>query len=498
MSSTVLLTIIIISVYLLISVIISAGVARKYKMTTLADIFTASKSLGVLALCMAVFGAQITAFSILGGPGLAYNLGYPTLGYVMGPVIAAPVAFFVIGYRVWVLSRKYNYLTPVQFFESRFASGIPKYVMAVLQLILLVPYVLICGIGAGTILSVMTDGLVPYSAGAFIILLICSWTAYSGGMRGTAYTNIFQGILIFVVMFLMLFYTFKGIGGAEIIAGINEKMISLGGQGLQNPKMWIPYSLLATGLSNGVYAHILIRNMSADSPRTIKRNMILYPFLLGIFWSIAVLLGVWGSIAVPGLQGAATEDIVPLLAQKYAPAWMIGLLGAGILATVMTTLDALVLTMSSMFSEDLYKPLVYSRRTAEMTDKKQKNISQMFIIIISVIVYILTLIKPASILSIGTFSFAGTASLVPAYIACLYWKRATKEAVITSALIGTVSSALWAFEILPASSTLGFFYGFPAFVLAAAAAVIVSLLSGKKDKSAENEFFSAFKDTYSS
>ena len=170
----------IIGIYLLVSVAIGVYVTRKYKIANLADIFTANRSLGLIALAFAVFGSQVTAFGILGGPGLAYVKGYSALGYIVGPFIAAPVAFFVIGYRVWVLGSEKNYLTPVQLFSDRFESKTARNVIAVMQIILLIPYVVSCGIGAGQILYVMSGGAVPYWAGSLLILIISCWTAYSG------------------------------------------------------------------------------------------------------------------------------------------------------------------------------------------------------------------------------------------------------------------------------------------------------------------------------
>lgn len=488
--STVTLTILIIAGYLGISIAIGAWVSKRYQMATVADIFTASKSLGIVALSMAIFGSQISAFGILGGPGLAYQHGYSSLSYLVGSLIGAPVGFFIVGYRTWVLNRNRNYVTSVQFFGDRFDSHTSHYIVAILQIILLIPYVVICGIGAGNILATVTEGAIPYWVGALLILVISSWTALTGGMRATAYTNVFQGLLIFAAMFLMVFFTYRGVGGAEALAELPHQMMSLDGSGIQNWKQGVFYSFLATGISNGVYAHMLVRNMSAKSPKTIKQNILLYPLLIGLFWLMSVILGVWGSIAIPGLTGAATENVVPMLAQKLAPRWMVGVLGAGILAAIMTSWDGQILAMSSMFSEDFYKPIFCKNRKLE--EKEAKRISTAFIVGVSVIVYVLVLLKPASIISISSFSFAGTATLVPAYVGCLYWKKATNAGVTCSAIVGPLLCALWAFNILPASTTLGFFYGLPAFLAAIVVLVVVSKLTQQPAQKTVDNFFEPF------
>lgn len=496
-NNQVILTISIMILYLSITIGIGWYTAKTNKVVTISDIFTSSRSLGILALVMAIFGSQITAFGILGAPGVAYNYGYSSFGYLAGAGMASALGFYIFGNRAWLLSHKFDYVTPVQFFKDRFNDNSARYVIAFWQIFLMTPYILICGIGAGSIIMTMTNGVVPYWLGALLILLICTWTAYVGGMKGTAYTNIFQGILLFVVLVFMMFFVYQSLGGGvKITAQLPKEMISLGGEAIQKPGMWIFYSMLATGLSNGVFGHLLIRNMSASHPRIIQRNVKIYPILTGLFFFMALALGVWGKVAVPNLDGVAVENIVPILAQKFAPAWMVGVLGAGILAAIMSSWDGMILTMSSIFSEDIYKPLFFNKKNQKYSNTQEKNISKLFIIIISVVIYFLVLWKPSSILKIATFSFAGMSTLTPAYFGCFYWKRATKWGIITSATIGPTLCALWALGILPESTTFGLFYATPALFIAIIFLVITSLLTKPAPEKHVKNFFSAFEDVY--
>lgn len=176
----------IIVLYLLVTLYIGYLASRKTK-KTLSDLFVASKSLGIIALSMALFGGMVTSFGILGGPGLGYNLGYSTLGYIVGMASFGPaLGYYLIGYRAWLLTDKFNYITPVEFFGDRFGNNWARYVVGSLQIFFEVPYLLIMGIGSGAIINTVTGGLIPYWLGALVILIISAYTAYSGGMRGTA------------------------------------------------------------------------------------------------------------------------------------------------------------------------------------------------------------------------------------------------------------------------------------------------------------------------
>ncbi|MFZ7132978.1 MAG: sodium:solute symporter family protein [Eubacteriales bacterium] len=486
----------IIVLYLVITLYIGFLASKKSK-KTLADLFIANKSLGILALSMALFGGMVTSFGILGGPGVGYSLGYSSLGYMVGMASFAPaLGYYLIGYRAWLLTDKFNYITPVEFFGDRFGNNLARYIIGSLQIIFEIPYLLIMGIGSGVIITTVTGGLVPYWLGALVILIISAYTAYSGGMRGTAWTNIFQGTLMLVVMFVMVFTVYKALGGgAAITQQLSQEMISLNGQGVQQLGQWIPYSIFVTGITGGVTAHLLVRNMSAASAKTLQRNSIIFPILIGGFWILAIILGVWGKVAVPGLDKIQAENIVPMMANMFAPQWIVGLLGAGILSAIMSSWDGMILVSSSIFSEDIIKPILRKRKV-KLTDEQEHKMSRNFIIILSVVIYILTLLRPASILSIATFSFVGFSSLFPLYFAILYWKRTTLWGVVISAIVTTIFVILWTFNILPGWTTFGIHYSALSFSLSLILVVIISLITKPASKSAVEEFFSAYNGVY--
>ena len=457
------------------------------------DLFTASRSLGLVATAMGIFGTQVTAFGMMGAPGAAYGLGYSAYGYIVGMAqFMAAAAFFVIGYRVWLLAEEFDHVTPVHFFGDRFESYLPRFVISIAQIIYEIQYIVIGGIGAGIIFEVVTDGFVPYWLGALIILFITTWVAYAGGQRGSAWTNIFQGALMLGVLVPMMYIVYNALGGGQaILDQLSPQMISLGGAAVQDPKVWIPFSLIATGMSNGVIAHVLVKNMSADSPRTIKRNTYIYPVLVGLLFFMTISLGVWGSIALPGLEGTAVDRILPALAEMYAPTWMVGLIAAGIFAAIMTSWDGMLLATSSMFSDDIIKPIA-KRQGYNLSSEWENRFSKLFILVVAVVTYLLVLARPDTILAVGVFAFTGFATMVPSYFASLYWKGTTSWGVVASMVITTPIVAFWAFEVLPPWTTFGFHYSAPSLVLATVVLVVVSLLTSPPSKEVVERNFDVF------
>ncbi|MFW6458085.1 MAG: sodium:solute symporter family protein [Halodesulfurarchaeum sp.] len=495
-SSDVLVILAIIFAYLIGTLLIGYLAWRRLE-KSVGDLFTASQSLGLVATALGIFGTQVTAFGMMGAPGSSYSLGYSAYGYIVGMAqFMAAAAFFVIGYRVWLLAEKFGHVTPVHFFGDRFDSYLPRFVISIAQIIYEIQYIVIGGIGAGIIFEVTTDGVVPYWLGALIILFITTWVAYAGGQRGSAWTNIFQGALMLIVLVPFMYIVYNALGGGQAILNqLPENMISLGGAAVQDPKIWIPFSLIATGLSNGVIAHVLVKNMSADSPKTIKRNTYIYPALIGVLFFMTISLGVWGSIAIPGLEGNAVDRILPALAEQFAPTWMVGLIAAGIFAAIMTSWDGMLLATSSMFSDDLIKPIARIRGY-ELSEELEGQISHIFIIVIAVLTYILVLIRPDTILAVGVFAFTGFATMVPSYVAALYWRRTTSWGVVASVVITTPVVVMWAFDILPAWTTFGFHYSAPSLILATVIVIVVSLLTSPPSEERIEETFEVFDRVY--
>jgi SSS family solute:Na+ symporter len=98
---------------------------------------------------LSLFGANMTAFSILGASGHAFANGIVTYGLMASSsALIIPVALFVIGTRLWALGQRHGFMTPVQMFRDRWECGHIGTVIFAVQAVLLIPY--ICrGMGGG-------------------------------------------------------------------------------------------------------------------------------------------------------------------------------------------------------------------------------------------------------------------------------------------------------------------------------------------------------------
>ncbi|HWN41478.1 MAG TPA: sodium:solute symporter family protein, partial [Thermoanaerobaculia bacterium] len=113
------MTLAIIAVYLAIVLVIGLFSHRFFRGTS-EDFFVAARTIGPFILLVSLFGANMTAFTLLGSSGESYMEGigvFSLMASSSGLVI--PVVFFFIGTRIWALGKRRGYLTPVQFFRER-------------------------------------------------------------------------------------------------------------------------------------------------------------------------------------------------------------------------------------------------------------------------------------------------------------------------------------------------------------------------------------------
>src|SRR4026209_820724 len=182
--------------YLAVALYIRIFAFRSSRSADAEDYFLAGRSLGPAVFLLSLFGANMTAFSILGGSGHAFANGIVTFGLMASSsALVIPLCLFAIGTRLWALGKRHGFITPVQMFRDRWECGHIGTVIFAVQAVLLVPYIVIAVIGGGTTLQAVSGGLVPFWLGGAVVSLVVMGYVFLGGMRGTAWVNAFQTVL---------------------------------------------------------------------------------------------------------------------------------------------------------------------------------------------------------------------------------------------------------------------------------------------------------------
>ena len=438
--------------YLGVVLYIGVFAVRRFDQGSAAGYFLAGRSLGPAVFLLSLFGTNMTAFTILGSAGHAFSNGIVTYGLMASSsALIIPVTLFLIGPRMWALGKRHGFITPVQMFRDRWECGHIGTVIFALQAVLLLPYIIIAVMGGGTTLNAVSGGLVPYWLGGAVVAVVVMSYVFFGGMRGTAWVNAFQTVLFLVFGVAALFLIGSSIGGySETMERLldSELTAALLTREHVSPRFFLSYTFIP--LSTIVFPHIIIFCFTARRMAQFKKTVVYYPLCILAIWLPCVFLGVAanGMLDVPGIaakldarallaagdalsagmvaelqQVAAGDDVVILMLEHYAPLWMVGLLGAGIMAAVMAS-DSQILALSTMFTEDVFAFYGGRRRFGE---RVQVQTGRVFVVLIAALAYGIALRASAGIFNLAVqYAFSGYAALFPLLVGALFWKGSTK------------------------------------------------------------------------
>ncbi|MGB7220726.1 MAG: hypothetical protein WBD07_18145, partial [Vicinamibacterales bacterium] len=296
-------------IFMYLAIVLYIGIfasRRAARHSNAEDYFLAGRSLGPVVFLLSLFGTNMTAFSLLGASGHAFANGIVTYGLMASSsALVIPVCLFFMGTRMWALGKRHGFMTPVQMFRDRWECGHIGTVIFVVQALLLIPYVVIAVIGGGTVLRSVSGGLVPFWLGGAIVSMVVMTYVFFGGMRGTAWVNTFQTILLLCFGAIAVAVISTGMGGFS--RAVDTMLASPATSPLLSRErvsqayffsyMFIPLSAIA-------YPHIGIFCLTAERLSHFKKTIILYPICMVMVWLPSVFLGVVSNAAtdVPAIR----------------------------------------------------------------------------------------------------------------------------------------------------------------------------------------------------
>lgn len=443
------MSIAVIFIYLIMVLVLGALSHRLFRNTG-EDYFVASRTINWFVLLMTLFGTNMTAFSILGASGEAYHRGIGVFALMASSTaIVAPCVFLFIGTRLWQLGKQFGYVTQAQYFRDRWESNSLGLLLFIVLVLLLIPYLLIGVMGGGGTLATLTDGKIPqWIGGLLICAVVLSYVTYSG-MRGTAWVNTFQTLVFMTLGGITFFVIVNKMGGLSNAVSKVDPGLLMQAEHIK-PLELLTY--ICMPLCVGMFPHIFSHFLTAKEAGSFRYAIILYPVCIAVVWIPSVLLGIFGNVDVPGLEGSQANNVLIQMIHIHAPGVLAGFLGAGVFAAIMSSLDSQSLAIGSMFTHDIVE---HYRREA-FSEKQRVWVGRLFVSGVLCITYLISLVATPSIFRLAVWSFTGFSGLFPIVVAALFWKRSTKHGVF-AAIISVI--VLWLYFFLRNWQTPGYTVG---------------------------------------
>ncbi len=434
-------------------------VASRFFSGTKSDYQLASHSIGPFLLLMSLFGTTMTAFALVGSSGEAFKEGIGVYGMLASSSgIIHSLCFFLIGVKVWAIAKEHGYTTQIEYFRERLDSDFIGILLFPILVGLVIPYLLIGVMSGGIVIQSMTAGAypdlamfatdspathggVPPQIGSLVICLVVLCYVFMGGMRGTAWANAFQ-TMVFMVLGIVTFCVIANKLGGKSTLFENLEIL---GEAIPLDKAtrvemsktkFFTYMLIP--LSVGMFPHLFQHWLTAKSANSFKLPVVAHPLFIMIVWVPCVLVGVWATTSlVPSAPPLPKNPnaILPFLVKTQTTPVLGGLLTAGILAAIMSSLDSQFLCLGTMFSTDV----VNHYRSKPLSDRGQVVTTRGFIICIVILTYLMSLSNNRSVFALAVWCFSGFSSLFPLIFASVYWQRLTKAGAIASILAATTT-----------------------------------------------------------
>ena len=495
-----------ITIVLYLIMMVSIGISFSRKNENVGDFYLGGRKLGPYVTAMSAEASDMSSWLLMGLPGVAYLSGMADAGWTaIGLGIGTYINWLIVAKRLRIYSKTCrNSITIPDFFANRYRdnSKVLLGISAAIILIFFIPYTgsgfAACGKLFGTLF-----GLDYHLAMIISALVIMAYTSL-GGFLAASTTDFIQSIFMTVSLIILVIFGVHTAGGFDAVMDNAKGLEGYFSMSLMHDAesgasaAYGPLTIastLAWGLGYFGMPHILLRFMAIRDESEIKVSRRIASIWVVIAMAVAVFIGfianeLTANGSIPLLAGSASETAVIQIATLMSEngilaAFFAGLIFSGILACTMSTSDSQLLAASSSMSENIISGVF----GIKLTSKQSILTARIVLVVISALAVIIAWNPDSSVFQIVSFAWAGFgATFGPVMLAALFWKRSNRFGAILGMVLGGVSVFVWKFVVRPLGGIWNIYELLPAFIIAAIAIIIGSLLTKAPDKEITDEF----------
>jgi cation/acetate symporter len=467
------------------------GIAIWSRAGSTKDFYVAGGGVSPLANGMATAADWMSAASFISMAGIISFTGYDgsvylmgwTGGYVLLALLLAPYL------------RKFGKFTVPDFIGDRYYSDTARIVAVVCALLVSFTYVAGQMRGVGVVFSRFLE--VDINTGVIIGMIIVLFYAVLGGMKGTTYTQVAQYcVLIFAFMVPAIFISIQmtgnpipqlGMGdtlndgsGVYLLEKLNGLSTELGfNEYTEGSKDRIDILAITLALMVGTAGlpHVIVRFFTVKKVKDARKSAGLALLLIAVLYTTAPAVAVFARVnlietvsdksyegmpewfknwektglltfedknqdgkvqyvADPQINELKVDpDIMVLANPEIAnlPAWVIALVAAGCLAAALSTAAGLLLVISASVSHDLIKKIFMPT----ISDKGELLAARLSAVVAVCVAGYFGINPPGFVAAVVALAFGlAAASLFPAIILGIFYKRMNKEGAVSGMVVG--------------------------------------------------------------
>ncbi|PTX58507.1 SSS family solute:Na+ symporter/sodium/pantothenate symporter [Melghirimyces profundicolus] len=436
--------IIILTLYAVVMLLIGylAGRGQKGLHKSLSGYYLAGKNLGIIALFFTLYATQYSGNTIVGYAPTAYRDGFSWLQSI--PFMTIIIAMYLMfAPRLYVISKRQNFVTPTDWITYRFQSKAVTLLAIFLMLWGLGNYLLEQLVAIGHAVAGMTGGTIPYEWAVIAFVFVMLTYEWLGGMKAVAFTDVMQGLVLMVGVVVLLAGALYLVecDFTDVTRYIAEREpAKAAAPDLETSVNWMSM-LILVGFGAAIYPHAVQRIYSAESERTLKRSFARMAWMPPVTTGLVFLVGIIGIMLFPGLDEQGSEQLVGMMANQVASInlvfyWVMVLFFGAIVAAIISTADSVLLSFSSMLSNDVYGKYI----NPHASEERKVRFGKIGGIIAVAILLWIAWNPPATLYEIFVLKFELLVQVAPAFFLGLYWTRLSAKPVFWGMLVGAVFS----------------------------------------------------------
>ncbi|MCG2462731.1 sodium:solute symporter [Flavobacteriaceae bacterium F89] len=341
------------------------------------DYFLAGRNIGWFMVGASIFASNIGSEHVVGLAGNGAGDKMPLLIYELHAWIV-----LMLGWVFLPFYARSGVFTMPEFLERRFDSR-SRWVLSVVSLIAYILTKVSVTIYAGGVVVSALLGI-PFWVGAVATVVLTGIYTVLGGMRAVVYTETIQAVVLVVGAGVLTVMGLDAVGGwSELKTTIGAEYFNMWRPNSDPDYPWLPLFVTSTVVGIWYWCTdqvIVQRVLTAKNIKEGRRGSIfgallkLMPiFLFLIPGVVALALKMQGR-----LDWDSPDQAFPVLMANLLPSGLRGLVAAGLLAALMSSLASVFNSCSTLFTLDVYKKLKPHKPEEELV--KTGRIATFFVV----------------------------------------------------------------------------------------------------------------------
>lgn len=422
-----------IGIYIIFALAV-ALMSRRGVHTNMAGFFIGGRNMNGVLSALSYSATTYSAFMLVGLAGLTYQGGVGALGFeIVYFTGVSLVALF--GPRFWLAGKKFGYVSPAEMVGDRYNSKTAAITISLANCLFLIPYCAVQLAGVGYLLQGITNDAIPFTTGVVIATILAILFSYTAGIRSVVWTDSLQAVVMIITATIVMLLVVHSLGGFgsffDTLKSDHASVLSVPGNGYFTFATFFSLTLpwFFFSLSNPQVSQRLFMPASLKGLRQMLIGFLIFGF---VYTFVSVL---WGFSALQLFPGLANADLATpkLLSSGIVPPFLGVIVMVGILAAAVSTIDSIMLTLSSMFARD-----VYGNLKKQATDAKQLTMGKIVIPIIALLAFAFAELELNLIAVLSVAASSGLIVSVPAIVGTFFWRKGTAAGTISSVSISAI------------------------------------------------------------